>query len=151
MWREKPGTWTSAHGAPAGRDVSCATPKCVPRLSARHRSGTRTPVATYAQVTEKEKGYRKAVVISDKNSVGVTGYKGSGWGSTNLFWMCYQHVVLEGLACCTLSSSLMSGTRSHKETSQDRLDSHSAPPGRLQHTWTTFTQWSTAEVHPTLS
>ncbi|KAF3844745.1 hypothetical protein F7725_007908 [Dissostichus mawsoni] len=51
LWGRR-GTWTSAHDAPAGRDVCCATLKCVPRLSARHRSGTRTPVATYAKETQ---------------------------------------------------------------------------------------------------
>lgn len=63
-------------------------------------------------------------------------------GSKKLFWMCYQHVVMEGLACCTLSGSFMSGTQTHKETSQDRLDLHSDPPGRQQHMWTAFTRGS---------
>lgn len=50
MWKARHGTWTSAPAAPAGRDASCATLKCVPRLSARRPSGTRTPVATRVQV-----------------------------------------------------------------------------------------------------
>lgn len=41
--------------------------------------------------------------------------------------MCYQHVVLEGR---TLLGSFMSGTQTHKETSQDRLDLNSDPPRR---------------------
>lgn len=49
MWRGRPGTWTNARAAPAGRDVSCVTPKCVPQLFAKRRSGTRTPAAMYAQ------------------------------------------------------------------------------------------------------
>lgn len=77
MWRGRPGTWTSAHAAPAGRDVSCATLKCVPRLSARHQSGTRTPVATYAQVIGKRPGCREAGLITEKDpgasEVGVLG------------------------------------------------------------------------------
>lgn len=50
MWRARPGTWTSALAAPAGRAVSCATPRCVLRLSARRPSETRIPAATFAQV-----------------------------------------------------------------------------------------------------
>lgn len=49
-WKGRHGTWTSAPAAPAGRDASCATLKCVPRFSARHPPGTRTPVATCVQV-----------------------------------------------------------------------------------------------------
>lgn len=55
---------------------------------------------------------------------------GGGWGRQKkrikLFWMCYQHVVLEGLACCTPPGSFMSGPQTHKETSQDRLGLHSS-------------------------
>lgn len=55
--------------------------------------------------------------------------------------MCYQRVVLEGLACCALSGSFMSGTQTRKETSQDRFGfTLVILLEREQHTWTAFTQ-----------
>lgn len=66
MWRGRRGTWTSAHAAPAGRDASCATLKCAPLPSARLRSGTRTPVATYAQVIGKRPEHGEAGLITEK-------------------------------------------------------------------------------------
>lgn len=61
MWKERPGTWTSALAAPAGRDESCATPRCVLQLSARHRSETRILAATFVQVITK-KGFEISIL-----------------------------------------------------------------------------------------
>ena len=49
-WKERPGTWTNARSAPAGRGGSCVTLRCVPQPSAHHRPSPRGPAVTPAQV-----------------------------------------------------------------------------------------------------
>lgn len=136
MWRGRPGTWTNARAAPAGRDVFCVTPKCVPQLFAKRRSGTRTPAAMYAQVIQMKKFYIIKIFQNIFKCV-ITSLDGRQ-GAVKLFSVFYQHVVLEGLARCTLLGSFMSGTQAHKETSQDRQGLRRDPRGQRQHMCTAF-------------
>ncbi len=96
--------------------VLCDTEVCPPALC-------QTPVRNKDTCCHVCPGKRKAGAVSE----GKVGHRKS---DIKLLWVCYQHVALKGLACCTLSGTFMSGTQTHKETSQDRLGLHSDPPGK---------------------
>lgn len=130
--------------------VLCDTEVCPPALC-------QTPIRNKDTCCHVCPGNRKKARVQGsrvnyrKRPGGVRSWD-TGKRSMKLFSMCYQHVVLEGLACCTPSGSFMSGTQTHKETSQDRLGLHCDPQGRQQHMWTAFTQRSPLKVlHNSLS